>query len=145
MIERRRVKGTAIERRIRAALIRLAALTWRGAARREAAPAELSAIAEALAPLLAPLLAQAGASDYLQRHSAGLGPEEWRHLTREVPAHGGRRLLVKREDFRAWVEARQVQRGEQTPPRGGVDSRSDPTHCGAHRQVGCAEVRGGER
>lgn len=55
-------------------------------------------------------------ADYLDRRSAGLGPEEWRKLTRAVPSYRvGRRLLVKREDFRAWVEAHRVARGERGP------------------------------
>lgn len=54
------------------------------------------------------------APDYVDRHAAGLGPSEWRTVTRSIPCfHIGRRLLVRRTDLNGWIEQHRVARSEE--------------------------------
>lgn len=57
------------------------------------------------------------APDFVDRRGAALGPAEWRQLTRAVPSFKvGRRLLVRRADLAAWIEAHRVRRDVEPAP-----------------------------
>lgn len=72
---------------------------------------ELDALADRLAKLLSERAPLRPDLEYVDRRGSGLGPSEWRNVTREIDCFRvGRRLLVRRADLHAWIERHKVER-----------------------------------